>query len=81
MLLSGVGPKDHLKDKGVIVIRDLPGVGSNLVDHPVVDLYFKDKNNNSIKHIQPHSISEVFRLLHSTYEYLVHQRGPLVSSV
>ncbi|EKM78089.1 hypothetical protein AGABI1DRAFT_114921 [Agaricus bisporus var. burnettii JB137-S8] len=81
LLLSGIGPKDHLKDKGVIVIRDLPGVGSNLVDHPVVDLYFKDKNNNSIKHIQPHSISEVFRLLHSTYEYLVHQRGPLVSSV
>jgi choline dehydrogenase len=51
------------------------------MDHPVVDLYYKDKNNNSLKHINPRGIADVFRLVQSAYEYLVHQRGPLVSSV
>jgi len=31
--LSGIGPADHLKPKGIDVVRDLPGVGANLHDH------------------------------------------------
>jgi choline dehydrogenase len=31
--LSGVGPAQHLIDMGIGVVRDLPGVGSNLQDH------------------------------------------------
>ncbi|KAK5109019.1 hypothetical protein LTR62_007567 [Meristemomyces frigidus] len=34
MLLSGLGPKQQLSDLGIPVVRDLPGVGENLVDHP-----------------------------------------------
>lgn len=36
LMLSGVGPAEHLKDHGVPVIADLPGVGRNLQEHPVV---------------------------------------------
>ena len=38
LLRSGIGPADHLRSLGIEVRRDLPGVGSNLADHPAVDL-------------------------------------------
>jgi choline dehydrogenase len=31
--LSGIGPAAHLKEHGIAVVRDLPGVGENLQDH------------------------------------------------
>jgi choline dehydrogenase len=34
LLLSGIGPTDHLHAVGVDVVADLPGVGANLQDHP-----------------------------------------------
>ncbi|MFD1522914.1 GMC family oxidoreductase [Pseudonocardia yunnanensis] len=34
LLLSGVGQADHLRDVGVEVVHDLPGVGANFHDHP-----------------------------------------------
>jgi choline dehydrogenase len=33
LLLSGLGPAQHLQDMGVGVVRDMPAVGSNLHDH------------------------------------------------
>ncbi|XP_070501062.1 glucose dehydrogenase [FAD, quinone] isoform X1 [Chironomus tepperi] len=36
LLNSGIGPKEHLKKIGISVNKDLPGVGKNLQDHPVV---------------------------------------------
>ena len=33
LLLSGLGPAQHLQDMGIGVIRDMPAVGSNLHDH------------------------------------------------
>ncbi|MDP1570073.1 MAG: FAD-dependent oxidoreductase [Vicinamibacterales bacterium] len=33
LLLSGVGPADHLRAVGVPVVLDLPGVGAHLQDH------------------------------------------------
>ena len=35
LLLSGIGPADHLRDVGVEVHADLPGVGAGLQDHPL----------------------------------------------
>jgi len=38
LMRSGIGPAEHLRDVGVPVAVDLPGVGSNLADHPEVDV-------------------------------------------
>ncbi|KNG49402.1 gmc oxidoreductase [Stemphylium lycopersici] len=34
MLLSGLGPKQQLSELGIPVVKDMPGVGENLLDHP-----------------------------------------------
>ncbi len=34
MLLSGLGPREQLSALGIPVVRDIPGVGENLQDHP-----------------------------------------------
>ncbi|MGB8711795.1 MAG: choline dehydrogenase [Onishia taeanensis] len=33
LMLSGIGPAEHLKHHGIEVVHDLPGVGQNLHDH------------------------------------------------
>lgn len=38
LMLSGIGPADHLRDHGVTVRSDLPGVGQNLQDHATVGI-------------------------------------------
>lgn len=40
LMLSGVGPADHLRSLGIPVVRDLPGVGQNLRDHPSACVLF-----------------------------------------
>ncbi|MBN33858.1 MAG: choline dehydrogenase [Rhodospirillaceae bacterium] len=34
LMLSGIGPAEHLREHGIDVVRELPGVGANLQDHP-----------------------------------------------
>ncbi|MFE0626207.1 GMC family oxidoreductase [Streptomyces sp. NPDC058864] len=41
LLLSGVGPAEHLRGTGIDVVADLPGVGANLQDHPVANLVYR----------------------------------------
>ena len=39
LMLSGIGPAAHLRDHGIPVIADRPGVGANLQDH--LELYIQ----------------------------------------
>jgi len=41
LMLSGIGPAAHLRDMGITLVKDLPGVGQNLNDHPDFVLKFK----------------------------------------
>ena len=40
LMLSGIGPADHLTDLGIQSVLDLPGVGQNLADHVQVPIAY-----------------------------------------
>jgi choline dehydrogenase-like flavoprotein len=43
LLLSGIGPAEHLRQHGVTVVVDLPGVGTGCRDHPQIFLGFEPR--------------------------------------
>jgi len=45
LMLSGVGPADHLREHGIEVKIDVPGVGKNLHDHILVPLVFRARTS------------------------------------
>ena len=48
LMLSGVGPADHLASFGIPVLRDLPGVGQNMRDHPCVVVQLEAKEGYAV---------------------------------
>jgi choline dehydrogenase len=48
LLLSGIGPADHLREVGVDVVHDLPGVGLGLQDHPLVPVVWHVRSGRSL---------------------------------
>lgn len=53
LLLSGIGPAAHLKDFGVEVLHDSPGVGRNLQEHPTASLEWLAKERVTfLKHLR-----------------------------
>ena len=53
LMLSGVGPADHLRSLGIPVVRDLPGVGQNLRDHPMVYVTWRTKKEYTLDGMAP----------------------------
>jgi choline dehydrogenase len=55
LMLSGIGPAEHLRQHGIEVIVDRPGVGQNLQDH--IELYIQQE---SIQPITLYSVLNPF---------------------
>lgn len=69
LMLSGIGPKDHLEKLGIKCLANLP-VGHNLMDHVALGgLTFLSNTNFSI------STEDVLSDPQNLYEFLVHRRG------
>ena len=47
LLLSGVGPAGHLRGVGIDVVHELPGVGQNMMDHPLAGVLVRAKEGVS----------------------------------
>ncbi|MFV0493114.1 MAG: GMC family oxidoreductase [Pseudorhodobacter sp.] len=76
LMLSGIGPADHLRDVGIDVIHDLPGVGANLQDH--IDLCTISELTG------PHSYDGWDRLHKTVWaglQYLLFKSGPAAASL
>jgi len=76
LMLSGVGPADHLRSVGVNVVHDLPGMGGNLQDH--LDLFVIAEctgDHTYDKYNQPH------RAAWAGLQYLLWKKGPVASSL
>ena len=76
LMLSGIGPADHLRGAGVAVVHDLPGVGCNLQDH--IDLCAISECTGR------HSYDGVDRLdrtLLAGLQYMLFKTGPVTASL
>ncbi len=48
LLLSGIGPADELRELGIDVVHDLPGVGRNMQDHPSIAMIWNSTRRVTI---------------------------------
>ena len=47
LMLSGIGPADHLRDHSIPVAHDLPGVGGNLQDHLEIHMQWRAEKRHT----------------------------------
>ena len=76
MLLSGIGPAAHLRDMGITVQHDLPGVGQNLTDHFGIDIVGELKAHTSLD-----SYNKPHMAIWAGLQYLLFKSGPITSNV
>jgi len=74
--LSGVGPGGLLREHGIEVVADLPGVGENLQDHYLVAARYRLKSGT----ISVNEQSKGGRLAAEAMKYLLFRRGLLTLS-
>ena len=76
LLLSGIGPADELRARGVSVVHDLPGVGKNLQDHLNVNIVQRAKRGSTLdgknRGLAPIGVA---------VEFLLYGTGPGTSNV
>lgn len=76
MMLSGVGPAAHLKEHGIDVVADLPGVGANLNDHFGIDIVAELKGHDSLD-----KYNRWHRAAWAGLQYVLFNSGPVTSNV
>ncbi len=76
LMLSGIGPADHLTAHGVEVLVDQPAVGANLQDHFDVDIVNELKGPWSFdKYQKPHW------MVWAGIQYALFKSGPVASNI
>ena len=73
LMLSGIGPKEHLEEMGIAVQVDAPQVGKNLQDHLQLRMTYR-LNKPITFNEQYHSLLEKIKI---GLEYLVKKSGPM----
>jgi choline dehydrogenase len=81
LMLSGIGPAAQLLRHNIPVVLDVPSVGANLMDHPSVNLRFRDKTGSTFHHLTPHSLNTARLLVRDLLRYKLWGTGPLASNV
>jgi choline dehydrogenase len=71
--LSGIGPADLLREKGIDVVADLPGVGENLQDHYVITNTYRLKPGT----VSVNELTKGTRFLGETLKYIFQRKGLL----
>jgi choline dehydrogenase-like flavoprotein len=76
LMLSGIGPADHLRQHGIDVVLDQPGVGANLQDHLDLSVIAECTGDHTYdKYANP------FWAALAGFRYLATRRGPVASSL
>lgn len=77
LMLSGIGPQDHLREMGIDLVHHLPGVGQHLQDHPTVHVAMENPSAESYAV----SAKVLPRIIASPFKYLAKREGMLASNV
>jgi choline dehydrogenase len=75
MMLSGIGPAEHLREHGISVVADLPGVGSNLQDHHEVPVIASTKGKSGY-----FGQDRGLNMLRHGLQYLLFNTGPVTTT-
>lgn len=75
MMLSGIGPADHLGDFQIHVVADLPGVGSNLQDHHEVPVIATTKGKSGY-----FGQDKGWPMLRNGLQYILFNSGPVTTT-
>lgn len=73
LMLSGLGPAAALQALGLPVLADLPGVGANLQDHPIVPMTWRVKPGVASVNAELAG----WRLVRGVLRYLLQRKGPM----
>ena len=77
LMLSGIGPKKHLAEKGIQTKVDLPGVGQNLQDHLDTIVQHRCKNHESYSI----SLALLPRYIKAAFNYMFNRQGLFTSNI
>lgn len=73
LMLSGIGPADHLQAMGINVAHHLPGVGSRMQDHTITPMTWRLKPG----HTSYNEALQGLGLVGSVLRYFLARKGPL----
>ena len=76
LMLSGIGPADHLRRVGLPVIHDLPGVGADLQDHLDLCVLAECTGRHSYD-----GTDRIDRTILAGLQYLLTKTGPVTASL